>query len=197
MCVQNNQSFLKSKILDHAKVKVLESGWLDDIPETCSVQAGLDKSIGRILFPAGTVDIIGFFLYSLDYQMLESYKLYDSSNLRTHEKIKLCLSIIFKLMLENKILFRATFKKLLSTSCYLTGIRYLWRTVDLIWSEAGVDTSTDFNFYTKRSLLAGIYTSIALKLLYSRNEQDVDALIDRGIELSSVIKNFKAKFFFS
>ncbi len=196
MCVQNNQSFLKSKILDQAKVQALESGWLDEIPEICSVQAGLDKSIGRILFPAGTVEIIGFFLYCFDSQMLESYRLCDSSNLRTHEKIKLCLSIIFKLMLENKALFRVTFKKLLSPSCYLTGIRYLWRTVDLIWSEAGVDRSTDFNFYTKRSLLAGIYTSIALKLLYSRTEPDIDILIDRGIEISSVIKSFKARFFF-
>ena len=36
------------------------------------------------------------------------------------------------------------------------GMRILYRTVDTIWRAAG-DTATDFNFYTKRGLLAGVY----------------------------------------
>jgi ubiquinone biosynthesis protein COQ9 len=41
------------------------------------------------------------------------------------------------------------------------GLRCLYRTVDEMWHAAG-DTATDFNFYTKRGLLAGVYTSTLL-----------------------------------
>ena len=34
----------------------------------------------------------------------------------------------------------------------------LWETCDIIWRLAG-DTSTDFNYYSKRSILAGVYSS--------------------------------------
>ncbi len=40
----------------------------------------------------------------------------------------------------------------------LLGLKLLYRTVDAIWYAAG-DTSTDFNFYTKRATLAGVYSS--------------------------------------
>jgi len=39
--------------------------------------------------------------------------------------------------------------------------RLLYRTVDALWFEAG-DRSTDFSFYTKRGLLAGIYAGTTL-----------------------------------
>ena len=36
--------------------------------------------------------------------------------------------------------------------------RLLYRTIDAIWYAAG-DRATDFSFYTKRGLLAGVYAS--------------------------------------
>src|SRR3546814_6034725 len=38
------------------------------------------------------------------------------------------------------------------------GLASLYRTVDAIWYAAG-DRATDYNFYTKRALLAGVYRS--------------------------------------
>ena len=40
------------------------------------------------------------------------------------------------------------------------GAKLMYRTVDAMWRAAG-DTSTDFNFYTKRGILAGVYGSVA------------------------------------
>ena len=40
------------------------------------------------------------------------------------------------------------------------GAKLVYRTVDAMWRAAG-DTSTDFNFYTKRGILAGVYGSTA------------------------------------
>ena len=45
----------------------------------------------------------------------------------------------------------------------------LWRTVDAIWYAAG-DTATDFNYYTKRGLLAGVYSATVLYWLEDKSE---------------------------
>jgi ubiquinone biosynthesis protein COQ9 len=58
----------------------------------------------------------------------------------------------------------------------------LWRTVDAIWYAAG-DTATDFNYYTKRALLAGVYGATLLHWLDDRSEDSTAtwAFLDRRI----------------
>jgi ubiquinone biosynthesis protein COQ9 len=50
-------------------------------------------------------------------------------------------------------------------------LRLLYRTVDAIWYAAG-DTSTDFNFYSKRALLGGVFSSTMLYWLNDRSPDD-------------------------
>jgi ubiquinone biosynthesis protein COQ9 len=62
------------------------------------------------------------------------------------------------------------------------GLGCLYRTVDAIWYAAG-DKATDYNFYTKRALLAGVYSST---LLFWLNDKSEDcsatwAFLDRRI----------------
>ena len=45
----------------------------------------------------------------------------------------------------------------------------LWRTVDLMWSLAG-DRATDASYYTKRSLLAAVWSSTFLFWLDDRSD---------------------------
>ena len=49
------------------------------------------------------------------------------------------------------------------------GLKCLYRTVDAIWYAAG-DRATDYNFYTKRLLLAGVYSSTLLFWLDDASE---------------------------
>jgi ubiquinone biosynthesis protein COQ9 len=48
-------------------------------------------------------------------------------------------------------------------------IAALYRTVDAVWYGAG-DTSVDFNFYTKRGLLAGVYMATLVHWLDDASE---------------------------
>ena len=62
-------------------------------------------------------------------------------------------------------------------------LKLLYKTVDALWYAAG-DTSTDFNFYTKRATLAGVYSST---LLYWLNDRSPDseatwAFLDRRVD---------------
>jgi ubiquinone biosynthesis protein COQ9 len=59
----------------------------------------------------------------------------------------------------------------------------LYRITDVIWRAAG-DRSTDYNFYTKRGLLAGVVTATYLYWLDDESEDFVEtwAFLDRRIE---------------
>jgi ubiquinone biosynthesis protein COQ9 len=54
------------------------------------------------------------------------------------------------------------------------GARLLYRTVDTIWYAVG-DRSTDFNFYTKRALLAAVYGATLLYWLDDRSDGFADS----------------------
>jgi ubiquinone biosynthesis protein COQ9 len=62
-------------------------------------------------------------------------------------------------------------------------LRSLYRTVDAIWRAAG-DTATDWNFYSKRGLLAGVFSSTVLCWLDDTSEGHAEtwAFLDRRIE---------------
>jgi len=70
--------------------------------------------------------------------------------------------------------------------------RFGWRSADLMWRLAG-DTATDYNHYTKRLLLAGIYTATLLAFVDDESEGKAEtrAFLDRRIE--GVMKFEKAK----
>jgi ubiquinone biosynthesis protein COQ9 len=48
-------------------------------------------------------------------------------------------------------------------------LRSTWRTADVMWRAAG-DTATDFNHYSKRTLLAGVYSATLLYWLQDESE---------------------------
>jgi ubiquinone biosynthesis protein COQ9 len=63
---------------------------------------------------------------------------------------------------------RATAARLLPSNG-LAACGSLWRTVDLMWSAAG-DDARDASYYTKRSLLAAVWTGTFLFWLEDRSE---------------------------
>ena len=74
------------------------------------------------------------------------------------------------------------------------GAKLLYRTVDAMWRAAG-DTSTDFNFYTKRGILAGVYGSTAMRWFNdtSEDEKATDEFLAARIENVMQFEKFKAK----
>lgn len=67
------------------------------------------------------------------------------------------------------------------------------RTVDAIWHAAG-DNSADFSWYTKRAILAGVYTSTLLYWLRDGvSEEDAGAFLDRRLAGTARIGKLKAR----
>jgi len=73
-------------------------------------------------------------------------------------------------------------------------LKLLYKTVDAMWYAAG-DTSTDFNFYTKRATLAGVYSSTLLYWLNDRSpgSEATWGFLDRRIDDVMKIEKLKAR----
>ena len=70
-----------------------------------------------------------------------------------------------------------------------------WRSADIMWRLAG-DTATDYNHYTKRAILAGIY-SATLAVFIDDDSEDKRAtreFLERRIEGVMRFEKVKAKF---
>ena len=72
--------------------------------------------------------------------------------------------------------------------------RLLYSTVDAVWRGIE-DQSTDFNFYSKRALLAGVYGSTLLHWFADGSDESADtwAFLDRRIADVMQIEKAKAR----
>jgi ubiquinone biosynthesis protein COQ9 len=70
-----------------------------------------------------------------------------------------------------------------------------WRTVDTIWRAAG-DVATDYNYYTKRTILLGVYASTITVFLDDESEglADTRAFLRRRIDGIMQFEKAKAGF---
>ncbi|HEY5598497.1 MAG TPA: COQ9 family protein, partial [Kiloniellales bacterium] len=67
------------------------------------------------------------------------------------------------------------------------GLKCVYRTVDAIWYAAG-DTATDYNFYSKRLLLAGVYSATLLFWLNDASEGSAATWAFLGRRIAEVLK---------
>jgi ubiquinone biosynthesis protein COQ9 len=76
----------------------------------------------------------------------------------------------------------------------LRGLRHGWHSADLMWRLAG-DTSTDFNYYTKRTTLGAVYGATLLAWLDDKSEHlsDTAEFLDRLIENVMEFEKLKAR----
>jgi ubiquinone biosynthesis protein COQ9 len=72
--------------------------------------------------------------------------------------------------------------------------KLMYRTVDAMWRAAG-DTATDFNFYTKRGILAGVYGATLVRWFAdnSADEAPTNEFLAARIENVMQFEKFKAK----
>ena len=108
---------------------------------------------------------------SLDEAMEEKLAALDLPKLKVRNRIKAAILTRLALLAPNKeAARRATALMTLPMHAGLAA-RMMYRTVDAMWRAAG-DTSTDFNFYSKRGILAGVYGSVLVRWFNDTGEDE-------------------------
>jgi len=173
---------LREQILEAALSHVPFDGWTAPALARGAADLGLGGADVARAFPGGAVEALAAFLRRADVAMVEALATHDPEAMPVHKRVALAV----RLRLEGNAPYREAIRRGLSTLALpqhaTLAVKSLFRTVDAIWNAAG-DRSTDYNFYTKRMLLAGVYSTTLLYWLDDESEDHADtwAFLDRRI----------------
>ena len=191
---QNNYLLKKRlEVLKFAKIFVSEKGLTKNSLENISKRYGIDINETELLFPEGNIDLIKFTLEQLNKELEEYCRKIDLIRLPVHKRIKKVLLSKISLMNKNKLFYRSIFFNLLLQKKNFSLSSQLYNSVDQIWFIAG-DSSTDFNFYTKRLILSVIYSRIMLYFFNNNNQEELENILDDSLKRVSKIPEIKSKF---
>lgn len=169
-------------ILGKALAHVPFDGWTGRTLRQGAEEAGFDDTIARRAFPRGGASAIEFWSTETDREMAAALADQGISDLKIRERIAAAVRWRLEALAPHREAVRRSLSYLSQPQHAGLGLRCLYRTVDEMWHAAG-DTATDFNFYTKRGLLAGVYTSTMLFWLDddSENHAATWSFLDRRI----------------
>jgi ubiquinone biosynthesis protein COQ9 len=158
-------------------------GWTYRALRTGLKSIGADPRDAELLFPDGARDMIEAFCDLADRRMEQAVGAEDLSGLRTPERVRRVILLRLTQKVGRKEAIRRALAILalpgnapLAASCTA-------RTVDAIWQAAG-DRATDFSWYTKRAILAGVYSATVLYWLRDSSEANeaTIAFLDRRLQ---------------
>ena len=159
----------RDRLLEAALAHVPFDGWSRRSLVAAAADVDIDQGLARRLFPRGGDDLLAHLERWADRRMLAQIDTEELQTLRVRERIaRLVRARLEVLTPHREALRRATAARLLPGNA-LTATASLWRTVDLMWAVAG-DRANDFSYYTKRSLLAAVWSSTFLFWLDDRSD---------------------------
>jgi ubiquinone biosynthesis protein COQ9 len=185
---------LRDRLVQSALPHAAFDGWTVQTLRQATRDAGLTELDAYRAFPAGADDLLQHHLDCADRDMVSAMLDLDLDNMRIRDKIASGVRLRLEQAGSHKEAVRRGLNHLGLPHRAPRAMKALFRTVDLMWRTIG-DTSTDYNFYTKRALLSGVYGST---LLFWLNDQSEDheqtwAFLDRRISNVMQIEKAKAK----
>ena len=185
---------VRAKIMAEALPHVAFDGWTDKLLAEAAERAGVSDAEQRSAFPRGVADALVYFSDEADKQAVEKLKDADLKPLKVRERITLGVRTRIEVIAQHKEAARRGAAMFALPMYALDAATCVYRSVDNIWRAVG-DTSADFNFYTKRALLAGVYTSTMLYWFADTSDdaEDTWKFLDRRIADVMQIEKVKSQ----
>ncbi len=167
-------------------------GWSDAALVSASEALGIDPAVARLAFPGAAMDMIAGFVESIDAAMVDHFADGSLGSMKVRERIRALVWFRLEQLngLEEAIARALAIQAMPQHAA--RALRLGWSSADAMWRLAG-DAATDYNHYSKRAILAGIYAASLGVYVNddSAGKADAAAFLDRRID--GVMKFEKAK----
>ncbi len=185
----------RRRVLEHAVRHVPFDGWSDRALAAGAADAGMAVPEARLLFPRGGLGMALLFAAEGDRRMIERLEGEDLAAMRVRERVTFGVRSRLEADSAHREAVRRALALMALPGNVGQGLRCGYRTVDAIWHAVG-DTSTDFNFYTKRALLGGVYSTTVLYWLDDESEgfEATWGFLDRRIGDVMKIQGLRGRF---
>lgn len=169
-------------------------GWNEKAVAAAAEQAGVDADLARLAFNDGAVDMIDAWFQSVDDAMEARLPPATLEKMKIRERITALVAARLEVTAADREGVRRALAILAAPPNLRKAAKLGWRAADRMWRLAG-DTATDYNHYTKRTLLSAVYASTLSVFLddESENFADTRAFLDRRIENVMQFEKVKAK----
>ena len=187
-------SILKDRLADAVASEASFDGWTRAALASAARGLDLPAGEGERLFPGGPLDVLTYLSRRSDLRMVEDMEKEGVVALKIRDRIKGAVRIRLERHSGQRESARRALSLLSLPFNAPLALKLLYGTVDAMWYAAG-DTSTDFNFYTKRATLAGVYSSTLLYWLNDRSPgaEATWAFLDRRIDDVMRIEKLKGQ----
>ena len=169
-------------------------GWSDAALVSAAQMDGVDPDVARLAYPGGAMDMIAAWIASVDLAMAAALPAESLAAMKIRERIRaLVWARLGAIAGREEALRRAMAIMAMPQNVVRSG-KLGWASADAMWRLAG-DTATDYNHYTKRALLAGIYAATLAVFVDDESEGKADtaAFLDRRIENVMQFEKVKAQ----
>ncbi|MDB5362680.1 MAG: hypothetical protein JWO51_3977 [Rhodospirillales bacterium] len=177
----------KDRLLEATLPNVLFDGWSLAALKAGAQAIDLPETQIAVLFPDGGGEAALWLDDWADRRMLDALEAIDLTALKVRERVATAVKARLIVLGPHREAVRRAIALKASPWGAAKAAEIVYRTVDAVWYAAG-DTATDFNFYTKRGLLAAAYGPTVLYWLNDSSEGAADtfAFLDR--RLADVMK---------
>lgn len=169
---------LLAAVLNH----VAFDGWSAAAMQAAGNDTGLPADRVLNAFPGGAREALIFWHEVADQNMVAAMAAPEIASLRMRERVAAAIRLRLESCQPHREAVRAGCTLLLMPQNSALATKLLYGTVNAIWYAVG-DQSTDHNFYTKRALLAAVYSATVLYWLTDKSEGSAAtwAFLDRRI----------------
>jgi len=173
---------LRDALIDAALPHVPFDGWTTAALRHAAADAGLDIAAAAQAFPGGGRDMVAHFSALSDRRMMEALEKMDLPSMGMTDRVRSAVRVRLEQAEPHREAVARSIAFFALPQNALLGATLLHRTVDAIWHAAG-DTATDWNWYSKRALLAGVISATMLCWLNDGSEGRVEtwAFLDRRL----------------
>jgi len=185
---------LRSALAPLIPANAVFDGWGDRALAMAASQLGVPPERAKLAFPDGSLQMIDAWFDAIDRAMATAWPPERTKALKIRERIRELVFYRIEVINPHKEALRRAFAILALPQNAMAAARLAWRAADRMWRLAG-DVSTDFNHYSKRGILAALYTSTMLVFLDDDSEQlsQTRGFLERRIDDVMRFEKFKAQ----
>jgi ubiquinone biosynthesis protein COQ9 len=181
---------MEQAVLDAALTLAPKQGWSAAMVRAACAAEGLSRGDEELLLPNGARDLAVLLSRRHDARALAELATVEASTLKMRERIARAVSARMEAgAADLEATRRCAAFLALPTNADL-GLKLAWESADHLWHWAG-DTATDWNHYSKRTILSGILIP-ALTMRWFDGREAAEAFVAARIENVMAFEKWKA-----
>ncbi|MEG3181543.1 COQ9 family protein [Sphingomonas sp. LT1P40] len=185
---------LRAALAPHLAANAAFDGWTAKAVDAAADAIGADRDVARLAVPGKPLEMIDTWFAEIDRRMAEALPPETLDAMKIRAKITALVEARLDALTADREALRRAVAILAMPQNAARATRLGWRSADAMWRLAG-DSATDYNHYTKRAMLGGIYAATIAVFLQDESEGQAEtrAFLARRIENITQFEKAKAK----